>query len=242
MCEDIKKLWLIFCGIICLLITCVDLAADTVVLDDNFEEYANTTAMLAVWNSSGSVSLATDDTNYLYSNNGLSNRALSQTVENDWTLNVKIGFTALQRSQQVLLLDSTGSKGYNFYFSDGTDGTVTCRVTRVDSQIAWSTFIGTQVGNFAYSGYKWSDASPFMDATITWEKDTGTLSVAVNATVVLSVQDTTYSSFDKIYLCGNTYGCFDNIVLTTVPEPVTVSLLILGGIGISCFRKRRCLR
>jgi hypothetical protein len=61
----------------------------------------------------------------------------------------------------------------------------------------------------------------------------------VNGNQLLSVVDATpFTSFERVYVRGNSSTYFDDIVVEAVPEPATLGLLSVGAMGLLVRRRR----
>lgn len=84
-------------------------------------------------------------------------------------------------------------------------------------------------------------ASQFGSFQLTWNNATDTIVLSSSGTTVATLTDSTYSSFSRIYLSGNTTGFFDSISLTTsaIPEPSSYALIAGGASMLAMLRRRR---
>lgn len=107
-------------------------ASATVMVSDDFESYADTTALRAAWTKGGGsdVNLTTNfdvDANIGIDQaisksaslgNGIWYRSFA-TISGDWTLSAKMLMSTYSRSQGIGLLDSTGKQGYMLRWNSG---------------------------------------------------------------------------------------------------------------------------
>lgn len=84
----------------------------------------------------------------------------------------------------------------------------------------------------------------YVDWSLTWSASTGQLSLYANGNLRSQVTDTTFSSFNRLYLKGGTNGLFDDITVTAVPEPSVAALvgLACGTGSLVAWRRRRAVR
>ena len=105
---------------------------------------------------------------------------------------------------------------------------------------SWSTSIGSELDH-TYSGYTFDSNAPltFNEIELRWTAATGRLVVTFNGVEKINVVDTDFKTFKRIYVVGNDYGVYDDIVMTMVPEPATQALMV-GTCGLlSLVRSRR---
>ena len=76
------------------------------------------------------------------------------------------------------------------------------------------------------------------NVALSWVQATGVFTISVDGNVLGTQTDTTYNTFDRIYLTGQ-QAIFDDISVVTVPEPTAVSLLGLGGGFAALLRRKR---
>ncbi|MEM6331883.1 MAG: PEP-CTERM sorting domain-containing protein [Planctomycetota bacterium] len=185
---------------------------------------------------------------------------LDQTVTEDWTLTFKALSTNYQRGQFVALMNADGTEGYalNWDTAQSTqfNGEGNVRLRKLDFASSWSTFgvpANTVLATLNQSGHPATgfpydqstdtystEFAGFAEFELSWEKATGTLTVSVNGNVLGSAVDTDFDTFDRIYLRGNTNLVVDDIIVTTIPEPGSLSLLAVGLAAV-CARGRRPL-
>lgn len=216
--------------------------ASVVVFDEQFN-YADNAALQAAWTKAdtarGALSLGTDSAidptqPYAIAPNSLSTRSIGTTLTGDWTLSYNVLQTTTVRGTWLGLLDSTGQYGYGVLWDSGNSGitgtgTVSIRKFDLTTPISDWAQNGTQIGSNASSGHQIT-ATPMALFTLTYVAATGTLTLYVDNVLKLSVTDTSFSSFSTVYLKGNSYQYYDNILIT-VPEPAPVSLLLTAGLG-----------
>lgn len=217
--------------------------ASVVVFDEQFN-YANNAALQAVWTKAdttqGALSLGTSSTidpdqPYAVAPNSLTTRSIGTTLTGDWTLSYNVLQTTTSRGTWLGLLDSTGQYGYGVLWDSGNSGltgtgTVSIRKFDLTTPISSWAQTGTAINNATASSGHEITATPMALFTLTYVAATGTLTLFVDNVQKLSVTDTSFSSFSTIYLRGNAYQYYDNIVIT-VPEPAPVSLLLTAGLG-----------
>lgn len=184
-------------------------------------------------------------------------RPLSQTVVEDFSVTIDVVSTVYQRTQRIGMMDATGLNGYavawntqnvNQYSGKGTVGVykyenaaISGNGTLIGSITAsghWATGVEYAVDNNAEEATYVGPTDPIM-ATIrfTWSKDEeldsapgvkGVFRVYVNDELKVEVADSTFSSFDRLYLRGHANGVFDNVQVTTVPEPAAGAAALSG--------------
>lgn len=193
--------------------------------------------------------------------NAMGYQNLPSTVNNDFTLEFNMISTAYGRAGKIVLTDSTGKQGYSLLWdSSGPTGGgggffKFFTVNRTTPISGWNDYTGFAATVF-YPGsnahpstgvpvsidgttYGATPSSPVMaDITVNWVKSTGTFTISEDGAVKQTLSDPNFNTFDRIYLTGNTSTVFDNITLSTVPEPTT----LLGSLGLMSLwglRRRR---
>jgi hypothetical protein len=195
----------------------------TTVMDEHFD-YADTDALRTVWLGSGV--LETEDPEvasvpYMSLGNYITFADLSQTVTGDFDISWKVGFTADNRAQHLWVMNDAGTQGYGCLVYNGT-GPCLAYVNKFDDpngMVTWRPW-GETFG-FKYLGYNYKDDGKFVPMRLTWDSATGDLTMYCNGSEIGTYTDTSFSSFSKIYLVGNSSGLFDDIVMTTSVETVS---------------------
>lgn len=181
---------------------------------------------------------------YMAMGNGVSSAELGTTITNDWSLTVKVLHRNYSRSQSFYLLDSTGSQGYGVVWGSGSvnqydgNGVYTIRKFDNSTHSDWGTFgTGGQSGSVlsgshpvtgyevtaapssdqnsaTYDTSSWAD---FVTLRLDWSATSGALELYEDGTLVGQTTNTSFSSFSRIYLRGNTDGYFDDVEVS-VPD------------------------
>lgn len=227
-------------------------ATGAVVFEEHFD-YVDEEALHAAWvqvdGQSNYLRLTTTDAAvdhapYTSIYNGLIRRDLDSPISGaDWDVSFKMLHVYKQRGGWLGLFNDAGTQGYGLQWDSGNaadpeigNGTVSIRKFDLDSELQTWTTIGTQLGSNTGSGHEMSTA-PFADLSLSWDADTGTLTASVDGVEMLVRTDTAFSDFSRIYLRGNTYVKYDDIVVNAVPEPVGL-LAILPIAGLMARRRR----
>jgi len=227
--------------------------AAVVVFDETFN-YPNTAALQAAWTNVNGTGLALGTNSfittqpYATTGNGLNSRSLSETVTESWTLSFDVlqNGTA-QRGTWVGLFNAAGTQGYGVLWdttantTTNPNGQVSIRKFNLSSAISSWGENGTAITSAANPGHSIQAVAPMADFVFSWNKVTGALSLSVDGTAILSVIDTSFSSFSQIYVKGNQLQYYDNISVTAVPEPSVASLLVgvfVVGIGGRLMRRK----
>ncbi|MFA5689464.1 MAG: hypothetical protein WC959_10015 [Kiritimatiellales bacterium] len=197
---------------------------------------------------------------FMSAGNAIAYDSLGTTVTGDWSLSVKMLHNNYGRGHGIFLLNEAGTQGYGIMWTGGNvsqyggKGTYTIRAFNNPTHNNHSTFgagnvIGSSVnGSHWLTGYEvtatsgtdqdnatfdtstWND---FVELTLTWEAETGILTLFEGANQIIQVTDTSYSSFSRVYIRGNNNGFFDDIVVTAaVPEAGTIGLFLISGAGL----------
>lgn len=227
-------------------------ATGAVVFEERFD-YADEAALDAAWvqvnGQSNYLTLTTTDAavdHEPYANiyNGLIRRDLDSPISGaDWDVSFKMLHVNKQRAGWLGLFNDAGTQGYGLLWDSGNaaapdigNGTVSIRKFDLTSELADWAVNGTQLGSTADTGHEMSTA-PFADLSLSWDADTGTLIASVDGVEKLVRTDTAFSDFSRIYLKGNSYVKYDDIVVNAVPEPVGL-LAILPIAGLLARRRR----
>jgi hypothetical protein len=222
--------------------------AAVLVFDETFN-YANTAALQAAWTNVNGTGLALGTNSfiptepYATTGNGLNSRSLSQTVTESWTLS----FDVLQngtaaRGTWVGLFNAAGTQGYGVLWDTTNNttayphGLVTIRKFDLSSPISSWSENGTAISSTKDPGHSIQAVAPMADFVLSWNKLTGALSLSVDGTAIVSVNDTSFSSFSQIYVKGNALQYYDNMSVTAVPEP-SAALLLLGAVVVGIGRR-----
>lgn len=222
--------------------------AAVLVFDEPFN-YANTAALQAAWTNVNGTGLALGTNSfittqpYATTGNGLNSRSLSETVTQSWTLSFDVlqNGTA-QRGTWVGLFNAAGTQGYGVLWdttantTTNPNGQVSIRKFNLSSPISSWGENGTAISSTANPGHSIQAVAPMANFVFSWNQSTGALSLSVDGTAILSVIDTSFSSFSKIYVKGNQLQYYDNLIVSTVPEP-SVAFLLLGAFVVGVGRR-----
>lgn len=182
--------------------------------------------------------------------NAVTFTSFSETITGDFELSVKGIHRDYSRVLWFGLFNAAGTNGYVLDWNSSTSnnfagqGYVTIR--RYDSAPTSFASSGVALTANIGSGHlaaNFTTGAPFADLKLTWVDATNTLSLSVDGIVKASIVDETLdpSSFARIYLAGNGFTRYDDVLLTaTIPEPSTYAM-IFGGItlvGALCQRRR----
>ncbi len=196
--------------------------------------------------------------------NGVRFRELGTTLTNSWTLELKMLMSNYSRSQRVYLLNATGTEGYGLEWGstnvnqNSGNGLVSIRKFSNNTYTNWDTFPqGALLGSTANSlhpvtGYAVTHApdaiasnatydstwAGMADIKLTWDSTTNVLTLYVDGDQRVQATDADFSSFSRIYLRGNTAGYFDEIKVSTIPEPGAMGLITAAG-GVVMLRRHR---
>jgi hypothetical protein len=190
------------------------------------------------------------------------------SAEDDWTLSFKVSQNDVARAAQVVwLVDYLGapgtqggvlSNGYGVRFDMNTElvriirtGTATdpaagSLIGVGSSLVPPETRTGISLSPSIALGGVIPDTGPlpFYDAKLTWTASTKTLAVYL---IDLETPKTTFvettsitPTFDRVYAIGNGAGWFDDISVTStvIPEPASLSCVVLGAGGMLLRRRR----
>jgi len=146
----------------------------------------------------------------------------------------------------VWITNGTGTEGYGIYWTTSPGGPGTrVQIRKWDSTSEPGFFqTGTGLtGNLSLPGDE--TTLPFFDFEFEWTAATGQLTLSVlNAPygpASISAIDTDFNRFSRIYLHGNTYVLYDEIIVEAVPEPAMISA-VLAGLGVILGRRRSLKR
>lgn len=227
-----------------------------VIFSDNFNAYTSwntgsvtATKMSSNWTFLGnapviSIGTGTDtlsSTNYAVLNNSVAVASLGTTVTQDFSLTYKVLPSAYNRITWAGLFNSAGTQGYVLYWDSSSStnnlsqGAVTIReYNSATALTAFNTSFTTTLTTTTYSGHNpggthTTDAAlsaPMAQMELAWSSSTNTLSIYVDGLLRSSVVNADLTSFSKVYLAGNGSTPYEDIVVTVVPEPTSMALLI----------------
>lgn len=217
------KLTLLLC---CLSMTCTILHGNVYESDmDSLSDWTTADGANPALSSSNS---ALSTVPYMALNNGVIYTQLRSTLTGDWTLRFKATHSAWQRGLYAGVLNASGTEGYGVLWdsalssqANGT-GFITIRKFDQENEVGWED-TGTNLSNAVNSGHG-ALSSPMAEIELKWEAASGKLSARVDGVLVAQVTDSSFSSFRRIYLRGNTTSHFDDVRLQTVFEDSMESL------------------
>ncbi len=171
--------------------------------------------------------------------NGLNYCELGTTVTEDFTLRFKMIQSNFSRYNMVGLLNADGTQGYAVGWSTASatsyNGNGYVQIKKIDLTSSWDSFFttGTTISSnmdtgHPATGYAVTGTDPvtydntfagLAQIDMTWDASTGLITVYVNGQEKLSVTDTDFASFSRIYVRGNEYSLVDDIKLTTMSYP-----------------------
>lgn len=198
--------------------------------DGNFTSNPTWTVSTGTWSVSNG---AVTDAGTTIANDYLQTKDFTAISGGVFSLSVDIKFDSTDVTGNnrfyLRLRDSTaGSAGYEVAIAQGTFNNTT-----------FNTLGGATVGTVtkASTAYTFSTTDYI---NVTWTRDSsGKMTVFVNGSEYMSVASSSISTFDTLQIGGRgvvaspaaTYTfSFDNIQLSSIPEPKTAAILI-GGIG-----------
>jgi hypothetical protein len=197
------------------------LALGVTVMDEHFD-YADTDALRAVWSGSGVLITEDSDivgTPYMSLGNYITYAELSQPVTTDFQISWKMGATSNLRGEWLWLMNADGSQGYGVCLDTGISGNYSyTRLNKIDDPNAMMTWrpYGTSLASSS-TNYVFDSAAgtTFCEFELSWTAATGEFVLTVNGEEEFRVVDTDFNTFNRIYLVGNAWGLFDDIVMTT---------------------------
>lgn len=203
--------------------------SDYVVGDDGFDYSAwssGAAPMKPTWSlvsgsSAPAIYSTTSGDSYVQLNNVVLSRALDKMPTDSFDLDVDVLPGTYSTLLWIGLFNQAGTEGYGFSWDSASStqnngcGVVAIRKYAVasPSSLAFNTS-GTLLGSVQNSGHV-VNVQPFAHVRLSWRKDTGALSLYVDGRLLSSVNnETSYSSFARVYLGGFNYSRFANIRLT----------------------------
>jgi hypothetical protein len=203
----------------CLLsLACANLhAEDTVVFEDTMNTLNNWTKGALVTSDD-----TVDHAPYMKMNNGITVAKLPREINSDWTLSADVKHTMYSRGLWLGLFDTSMKHGYAMLWDSslekmfhGKGMFVICSVEEAEKAVDFHTKT-KRLGKTIEGPQPITDPK-FAHIKLTFESATGKLTLFVNDKSIQTVTDTSFKSFDRIVLRGNTYSLMDNVKVT-VPE------------------------
>ncbi len=189
--------------------------------------------------------------------NATAAKNLGQTLTTPWTMDVQVLSNNFSRAQEMALVDSNGN-GYGVLWNTAAASNLYGYLSLV-KVVGWTTnsfsnqasdvSLGTTLGNHDVTGFDVTDSTQgavtlgstfrgFADVALSWQPD-GALTLTEDGQKLLGATDTSYTSFSRVVLGGNTFAYYHDVTVA-VPEPASLSLL--GLLGIFGLSRRRVLR
>ncbi len=172
---------------------------------------------------------------YMALNNGVIYAQLPSTLTGDWTLRFRAGHASWQRGLYAGVFNASGTEGYGVFWDSalssqaGGTGYISIRKFDLGSEVNWGD-AGTSLSSAVDSGH-WALSSPMAEIELKWEAASSKLSVRVDGVLVAQATDSSFSSFRRIYLRGNTTSYFDDVRLQTVFEDSMETLASWTSVG-----------
>jgi len=139
-------------------------------------------------------------------------------VEGSFELSFKMLHMNARRSSTLWIADASGSKAYGVCWTYGApgefndEGCVSVLKVDKDSEIQWDEKAATRLCNPVASGHK-ALAMPLAEFKLLRDSSKGEIKLYVDGVERLSVADSSFNSFSRIYLRGNSNALFDDIIV-----------------------------
>ncbi|MGE9291965.1 MAG: hypothetical protein ACQKBT_13275 [Puniceicoccales bacterium] len=230
------------------------------VFEDDFD-YEDVAALRAAYPKvdGSSPGLGTDsgidpDQPYFSISNGIAERDIGTTLTEDWSVSYNVIHTSYLRYTWFALLNDDGTEGYAFTWDSASassnEGKGLVAIKKQTRAVtAWNDNGAlTALSSNINSGHNavGSDGAGMALFEASWDSATGTITLSVDGVELASVTDTSFDSFSKIQIKGNTSQAYDNIVITSsaIPEVSSASSLMGMVCLVACVayrfpRKRR---
>lgn len=158
--------------------------------------------------------------------NGVACARLTQTVNtgslSSWSLSFKALHTSFSRLLWLGLFDATGRQGYAAIWDSTASGQGNVAIGKFNqaAEPVWSdtaTFLAS-----ALSGHTAGATTPPMaDVVLSWSAAANALTLSVDGVLRAQVNDSSFSSFNRLYVRGNTNALIDDVVLTKTSGSTT---------------------
>ncbi|WP_309398733.1 right-handed parallel beta-helix repeat-containing protein [Cerasicoccus maritimus] len=178
---------------------------------------------------------------YLALNNGVVRAELGSTVTSNWTLRFRASHSTWQRGLYACVLNADGEEGYGVLWDSATsgqangEGYVSIRKFSLSAEPAWSDK-GSQLTTPTASSHN-ATTAPMALIELSWDASSSTLYLRINGQPIAQTVDSSFNSFSRVYLRGNTTSYFDDIILLrdTPPSAADISTAIditaYGAVG-----------
>lgn len=176
---------------------------------------------------------------YLQINNGVARAELPATVSGNWTLTCKALHSQYSRTLWIGVFNAAGTQGYGFLWNSsnsgswGGQGYVTIQKFSLGAQPAWAD-VGSALSANAGSG-QIATAGPMAKIELSRDAASNTLYLRINGIPKAQVTDSSFTSFKRVYLRGNTTSSFDDVCLLTETPPTGTAITNAVNLGTGGF-------
>lgn len=166
---------------------------------------------------------------YMKLNNGLVKTDLNFPLQQNFELTVRLRHTAYQRGLWIGVFDDAGQQGYGAHWDSSVStaysgqGFVNIRKFDLASELNDWNQTSSTISSSTGSGHLITDTK-FALVSLKWNYQSGQLTLSVNGRVRVTCNDTSFSSFSRVYLKGHGDSYFDDVTLTTSRESEFVTV------------------
>ncbi len=175
--------------------------------------------------------------------NGLAYREIGQKLSGSWTLAVEMLHSNYLRGAGIAIMDAAGEHGYLLIWDSGkagnNSGMGSFTFYKQDLKQEWSNWkakgtpvkvtaangatVGYTKTNHAVVGYASNDGGKtygtdwegFAHVTVSYDAALHTFTIRMDDAVIFTYTDSAFTGFSRVYLRGNSFSYFDNVVVST---------------------------
>lgn len=156
---------------------------------------------------------------YLKLGNAVSVAKIAEPITSSWTLSADIKHTRFSRGLWLGLFDAKQQQGYALFwdsslekYHNGNGFFLITKIQEIEKQVQFNT--KRQALCKAQSGDTKITEPQFSNIKLSWDATSGKLALTVNGKLLLNATDTSFKTFEKVILRGNSDVLLDNVKIT----------------------------